>query len=331
MQRFTSFVVATLACATLSAAIAIKPAHGQATDDYPNRPVRLIIPQQPGAASDVLGRVFAHKFGESLGQSIVIDNRAGAGGIIGAEAAAKSTPDGYTLLLGASAWLTISPHTYKKLAYDALNDFAPVSLFAIGQNLLVVNPSVKASTVKELVALMQEKPNEINMASAGVGSASHLAGLLLNSLTGAKAVHVPYKGAGQSVGALVSGEAHWSFTPLSAPLSHVRSGRLRPIAVGSATRSPTLPDVPTVAESGYPEYNAASWYGILLPKGAPNAIVERVHAAVSKTLAQNEMKEQLINQGAEPKGNTPAEFGQFIRQDFERMAKVVKLAGLKAD
>lgn len=331
MKRFARFAVAALAWAMLPTLLAIKSAEGQTADDYPNRPVRLIIPQQPGAASDVLGRVFAHKFGEMLGQSLVIDNRAGAGGIIGAEAAAKSPPDGYTLLLGASAWLTISPHTYKKIAYDALNDFAPVSLFAIGQNVLVVNPAVKATNVKELVALMQEKPDQLNMASAGVGSASHLAGLLLNSISGAKAVHVPYKGAGQSIGALVSGEAHWSFTPLSAPLSHVRAGRLRPLAVGSATRSPTLPDVPTVAESGYPEYNAASWYGILLPKGTPNAIVERVHAAVSKTLALVEMKEQLINQGAEPRGTTPAEFAQFIRQDFERMANLVKLAGLKAD
>ncbi len=322
---------ARLACLALVLAMSAGWVGAQTTDDYPNRPVRMIIPQQPGAASDVLGRVFAHKFSEVLGQSIVIDNRAGAGGIIGAEAAAKATPDGYTLLLGASAWLTISPHTYKKLAYDSLTDFVPVSLFAIGQNVLVVNPAVKATTVKELVALMNEKPDQINMASAGIGSASHLAGLLLNSISGAKAVHVPYKGAGQSVGALVSGEAHWSFTPLSAPLSHLRAGRLRAIAVGSATRSPTLPDVPTVAESGYPEYNAASWYGVLVPKGTPSTIVGRLHTAVTKTLALPEMKEQLVNQGAEPRGNTPAEFTAFIKQDLERMSKLVKLAGLKAD
>ncbi len=312
-------------------AAGVSAAHAQTTDDYPNKPVRLIVPQQPGAASDVLGRVFAHKFAEALGQSVVIDNRAGAGGIIGAEAAAKSAPDGYSLLLGASAWLTIAPHTYKKLAYDTLADFVPISLFAIGQNLLVVNNAVKATTVKELVALMQEKPDQLNMASAGIGSASHLAGLLFNSITAARAVHVPYKGAGQSVGAVISGEAQWSFTPLSAPLSHVRGGRLRPIAVGSATRSPTLPDVPTVAESGYPEYNAASWYGVLVPKGTSNTVVERVHAAMMKTLALPEMREQLVNQGAEPRGTTPAEFTEFIKQDFERMSKLVKLAGLKAD
>ncbi|HYR35583.1 MAG TPA: tripartite tricarboxylate transporter substrate binding protein [Burkholderiales bacterium] len=296
--------------------------------DYPSRPIRLILPQQPGSATDVLARLVAVKLGDTLGQPLVIENRIGAGGLLGAEAAAKAPPDGYTLLVGATAWITVAPHTYKTMPYDPLADFLPVSLFAVSQNLLAVNPSLPATSVKELVALMKAKPGELNMASAGVASSSHLAGLLLTSLADVRATHVPYKGAGASVLAVVSGEAQWTFTPMQGPLPHVRSGKLRALAVGGATRSPALPDVPTVAESGIPEYFSGTWYGLMAPKGTPPAIVERLNAATVKTMAVPEMREQIANQGADARTTTPPEFARFVRDEYERMAKVVKLAGL---
>jgi len=296
--------------------------------DYPSRPIRLILPQQPGSATDVLARLVAVKLGDTLGQPLVIENRIGAGGLLGADAAAKAPPDGYTLLVGATAWITVAPHTYKTMPYDPLADFLPVSLFAVSQNLLAVNPSLPATSVKELVALMKAKPGELNMASAGIASSSHLAGLLFTSLADVRAVHVPYKGAGASVLAVLSGEAHWTFTPMQGPLPNVRAGKLRALAVGGATRSPALPDVPTVAESGIPEYFSGTWYGLMAPKGTPAAVLERLHAATVKTMAAPEMREQIANQGADARTTSPAEFARFVRDEYERMAKVVKLAGL---
>ena len=299
--------------------------------EYPSRPIRVILPQSPGSATDVLGRLVVPKLGEALGQPLVVDNRVGAGGLVGADAAAKSPPDGYTLLIGATAWITVVPHTQKNMPYDALADFVPVSLFAVSQNLLVVNPSLAAGSVKELVALMKAKPDQLNMASAGIASSSHLAGVLLTSLAGVRALHVPYKGAGGSVLAVVSGEAHWTFTPMQGPLGQVRAGKLRPLAVGGSSRSPALPDVPTVAEAGIPEYFSATWYGFMVPKGTPRDIVERLNAAMRTTMEGAQIREQILNQGAEAKTNTPAEFAAFVRDEYERMGKVVKLAGLVAE
>ena len=299
--------------------------------DYPSKPIRMIIPQTPGAAADIIGRMIAPKLGELVGQQLVIDNRAGAGGLIGTEIAAKSVPDGYSVLLGASAWMTIAPHTYKKVPYDALGDFIPVSLCAIGQNLLFVNPGTGVSSVEELIALMKAKPNQINMASAGVGSASHLAGLLFTTQSGTRAVHVPYKGAGLSVLAVISGEAEWSFSPMQAPLPHVRAGKLRALAVGGSSRSPILPDVPTVAESGIPDYYSATWYGILVPKGTPNAIVAKLHEATVRAIGTAELSGALLAQGAEPKTGSSEDFARFIREDYESAGKLVKLAGVTAE
>ena len=299
--------------------------------DYPSKPIRLILPQSPGSATDVLARLIAPKMSEALGQPLVIDNRAGAGGIVGAETAAKSPPDGYTVLVGASAWITVSPHTYKKLNYDPLTDLAPVSLFAISQVLLVVNPTLPAGNVRELVALMKAKPDQLNMASAGIGSTSHLAGVLLNSVTDTRALHVPYKGAGGSIGAVVANEAHWTFTPMQGPLGFVRAGRLRALAVGGSSRSSALPDVPTVAESGYPDYELTSWYGWLVPRGTPAAVVDRLHAETVAVMSSPEVREQVMNQGAEPKTTTPAEFSRFIRAEYERIGRVVKTAGVTAE
>jgi tripartite-type tricarboxylate transporter receptor subunit TctC len=302
-----------------------------AAQDYPSKPIRLILPQSPGSATDVLARLIAPKMSEALGQPLVIDNRAGAGGIVGAEMAAKAPPDGYTVLVGASAWITVSPHTYKKLNYDPLTDLVPVSLFAISQVLLVVNPALPATNVRELVALMKAKPGELNMASAGVGSSSHLAGVLLTTVSDTRALHVPYKGAGGSIGAVVAGEAHWTFTPMQGPLGFVRAGKLRALAVGGTSRSSALPEVPTVAQSGYPDYELASWYGWLVPRGTPAAVIERLHAATVSVMGAPELREQVMNQGAEPKTTPPAEFARFIRAEYERIGRVVKAAGVTAE
>ena len=311
---------------TLLSAAAV--AHAQ---QWPAKPVRFVVPFAPGGTTDILARLVGQHLGEALGHPFVIDNRAGAGGIVGAETAAKAPPDGYTVLVGASAWITVSPHTYKKLNYDPLTDLVPVSLFAISQVLLVVNPVVPATNVRELVAVMKAKPGELNMASAGVGSSSHLAGVLLTTVTDTRALHVPYKGAGGSIGAVVAGEAHWTFTPMQGPLGFVRAGKLRALAVGGTSRSSALPDVPTVAESGYPDYELASWYGWLVPRGTPPAVIERLRAATVSVMNSPELREQVMNQGAEPKTTTPAEFSRFIRAEYERIGRVVKAAGVTAE
>ena len=312
-------------------AVALLVVSGAAASQYPAKPLRLIVPQGPGSSSDIISRIVALKVGELLGQPLVVDNRPGAGGILGADIAAKAAPDGYTLMLGATPWVTMAPYTYRNLSYDPLNDLLPVSLVAISPNLLVVNPSVRATTVKELVELMRAKPDQLNMASAGVGSASHLAGALLNAMAGVSAVHVPYKGAGQSVIAVVSGEAEWTFTPMSGPLPHVRSGKLRPIAVGGAIRSPILPDVPTVAEAGLPGYNSGLWFGIMVPKGTPRPIVDRLNLAVVKAVQSQDMGDQLAAQGADPVSGTPEEYARFIREDYDTIGRVVKSAGIKPE
>lgn len=316
-------------CVTLAAALLL--ASGAASSQYPSRPLRLIVPQGTGSSSDIISRIVALKVGEILGQNLVVDNRPGAGGILGADIAAKAAPDGYTLMLGATPWVTMAPYTYKSLSYDPLNDLLPVSLVAISPNLLVVNPSLPATTVKELVALMRAKPDQLNMASAGVGSASHLAGALFNAMAAVSAVHVPYKGAGRSVIAVVAGEAEWTFTPVSGPLPHVRSGKLRPIAVGSAKRSPILPDVPTVAEAGLPGYNSGLWFGIMVPKSTPRPIVERLNLAVVKAVQSQDVRDQFATQGADPVSGTPEEYARFIREDYDTIGRVVKSAGIKPE
>jgi tripartite-type tricarboxylate transporter receptor subunit TctC len=244
---------------------------------------------------------------------------------------AKAVPDGYTLLVGAAAWVTIAPHIYRRPGYDPVTDFAPVSQYAAGQNLLVVNPSLPAANVKELIALMKARPNHLNMASAGVGASSHLASVMFTTMAGVDALHVPYKGAGPAIVAVIAGEAQWTFTPMQGPLPHVKSGKLRALAVGGPTRSQILPDVPTVAESAIPGFDSRTWYGILGPAGTPKVIVDKLHTAIVKAVAVPEMRDQFIAQGAEPTGNTPAEFARFVREENERMARVVKVAGIKPE
>lgn len=313
---------------------AVFPALGHAADaarDYPNRPIRYILPNGPGSNADIFTRILAQKLSEVFGQQVVVDSRPGAGGMLGIDIAAKAAPDGYTIARGNLPALGIAPHVYKKMPYDALADLTPVSLTDIGQNLLATHLSVSAVNLRELIALMKAKPDGLAMASPGVGSAGHLAGVLLTTMAGVRALHVPYKSAGASIIAVVSNESQWTFAPIGAPLPHVRAGRLRALAVGADKRAPQLPDVPTAAEAGVPGYYSTSWAGVVVPKGTPPAIIAKLNAAIVKVLSAAEVKEQFLQQGAEAAPTTPQEFARFIRTDYDRIAKVARVARLTAD
>jgi tripartite-type tricarboxylate transporter receptor subunit TctC len=301
-------------------------AHAQ----YPAKPLRLIVPFPPGGGTDAMARVLGPKLGEALGQSIVIENRGGAGATIGTEVAAKSPPDGYTLFL-MTVTNTVSMSLYPNLKFDLVRDFAPVTKLATTPHVLVVHPSVPAKSVKDLVALAKARPGALVYSSSGSGSVSHLAGEYFGFLTGTKMLHVPYKGGGPSVTALVSGEAAIGFATMPSVLAQVKSGRLRGIAMTTAQRSPALPQLPTVQEAGIANYDVGSWYGLAVPAGAPREAVSRLHEATHKVLAQPDVKEKLAAAGFDVLLSTPAEFGEFVRAEVERWSKVVKASGAKAE
>ncbi len=298
---------------------------------YPDKPVRLIVPQGIGASNDTLSRVLAVKFGEALGQQIVIDNRPGAGGMIGMEIASHAVPDGYTLIASATATQVIAPQLYKRLAFDPFKDLLPIALFAITQNGLVVHPSLPAKNVRELIALAKASPGKLNMASAGAGSQSHLAGVQFMLLTGIDAVHVPYKGGGASVAAVIANESQFHITPLPATFSHIKSGRLRALGVGGLKRASQLPDVPTIAEAGVARYQSTGWIGLLAPKGTPKSILNKLHATLVKVMNQSDTRELVERQGADPVSGTPAEFTRFIREEWDRFGQAIRAAGLKVE
>ena len=298
---------------------------------YPQRPIRIISPNSAAGANDTIGRIVALKLGEVLGQQVVIDNRGGAGGIIGADIAAKATPDGYTLVLASLATHSVSPHVYRNIPYDAVRDFAAVSLFAVVQNALNANPAFAPNSVRELVALAKAKPGSINYASAGPGSASHFSGLLFAKMAGSDLVHIPYKGGAPAIAAVLSGEAGFNFGPMPAMVPLIKSGRLKALAVSGLNRSRALPEVPTVAESGVPGYSSSSWFGLMAPKGTPKAVIDILHAAVEKTIAAPDTAQQLLNVGAEPQSSTPAVFAKFVSDEYERYGRLVKEAGLKIE
>jgi len=302
-----------------------------ADTNYPTKPIRIIIPQSSGSATDSLIRLIAPKLTEQLGQSLILENRLGAGGIIGADTVAKAAPDGYTLLIGATSWITIAPHVYPKLSYDPIKDFSPISLFAVGQNVLAVPANSPYTSLKDLVSQMKAQPNILNMASAGIGSTSHLAGVMLTSLAGVSAVHVPYKGAGPSVMSLLSGESQWVFTPMQGPIALIRSGKLRALAVGGSVRSAILPDVPTVKESDISGYDMRNWYGLLAPAGTSKVIIDKLNTAIVRAVQTSDIREQFAGQGSEPTTNSASEFTLFIREETARMASVVKIAGVKIE
>ena len=307
-------------------------AQSAAISAYPERPIRMIAAQSSGSSLDTLLRIFAQKMTETLGQQIVIDNRGGAGGTIGVELAARSPADGYTLLAGASSSMIVSSFTYKKLPFDTLKDFAPISLFANVEAVFVVNPSLPIKSVKDFIALAKAQPGKLNMGSAGVGASSHLAGLLFVSFTGIESTHVPYKGGGPMATAVVANEAQWAISPAAALVGLIRAGRLRAIAISSAKRSPILPELPTIAEAGVPGYEFGSWNGVLAPAGTPRAIVNQVHGVMRKVAAMPDVKEQFAAQGLAPTASeSPEEFARMIRTDYATIGKVVKAAGIKAE
>jgi tripartite-type tricarboxylate transporter receptor subunit TctC len=305
---------------------------GAQAQTYPQRPIRMIAAQSAGSSLDTILRIFAAKMTDLLGQQIVIDNRGGAGGTIGVELAARAPIDGYTLLAGASSSMIVSSFTYKKLPFDTLKDFAPISLFANVEAVFVVNPSLPVKSVNEFLALAKAQPGKLNMGSAGVGASSHLAGLLFVSFTGINTTHVPYKGGGPMATAVVANEAQWAISPAAALVGLIRAGRLRAIAISSAKRSPILPELPTIAESGVPGYEFGSWNGVLAPAGTPRAIIQQVHGVMQKVAALPDVREQFAQQGLAPTASaSPEEFAKLIRADYATIGKVVKAAGIKAE
>ena len=298
---------------------------------YPAKPVRMIVAYPPGGGTDIVGRIVAQKLGENFGQSVVVENRGGASGNIGTEIAAHAAPDGYTILMGNVAPNAINVSLFKNLPFDPVADFAPVSLVASTPNILVVHPSVAARTVKEVIALARARPGTLNFASAGVGSSSHLAGELFRILAGAEIVHVPYKGAGPAMVDVLSGQVQLYFATMPAAMPHVKSGKLIPIAVTSARRSQALPELPTIAESGVPGYEASTWYGLLTPAHAPGAAVARLHEGVVKILAEGALREKLADQGFEPVGDSPQEFAAYIKSEIAKWGKVIRDAGIRPE
>lgn len=295
---------------------------------FPNKPIRMIAPSSAGGPVDVIARAVAQGWAESLGQQIVIDNRAGAAGLIGSELVAKAAPDGYTLLFGFSGPLSIVPHLNESMPYDTLKDFAPVSLTASAPYVLLVHPAVPAKSVKELVDLAKSRPGKLNFASGGNGTGIHMAGELLNLAAGVRIVHVPYKGAGPGMAALMGGEVDMMFNGLSPALPHIKSGRLRALAVGGAKRSPLLPDLPTVSESGL-LFNTSGWYGILAPRGTPQPVVAKLQRELVRALNTPETKDRLTNLAVEGIGSTPDQFASLLREEWAKWGKVIKAAGLK--
>jgi tripartite-type tricarboxylate transporter receptor subunit TctC len=316
-------IAITLAAATLSVAAAAQT--------YPERPIRVIVGVPAGGTPDVMARTVTTGMSKILGQALVMDNRGGAGGLIGTEVAAKSAADGYTLLVSSPGPLTILPHLQKQIAYDPLNDFIPIGLIASNPFLLITHPSVPARTLKELIALAKAQPGKLNYASAGNGAANHLAMELFKSMANIDITHVPYKGAPQAVSDVIAGHMNMMFNSIPPVLAQIKAERLRALGVGSNKRSLQLPDVPTITEAGVPGYEAITWFGMLAPAKTPKAILARVSDAFAKVINTPELRAQLEAQGAEPGSGNAQQFAMLIRREYERYAKVVKMSGAKID
>lgn len=325
---------AALACAAALAAASV--AHAQApakaANAYPTKPVRLVVAFPPGGSTDIIARLVGQRLGDKLGQQVVIDNRPGAGGTIGTEIAARSTPDGYTLTMGTTSTHVIAVGAYSRLKYDPMKDFEPITLVASTPYLLVVNPGVKANTLKELIALAKSQPGKLNYASAGTGTTTQLAMEMLNRAAGLDVVHVPFNGNGPANTATIGGQVQVLFGSMPAVLPMAKAGRLRPLAVGTAKRSPALPDVPTVAESGFPGFEVSLWLAFFAPKGTPAPILKRLHTDLVAIAKTPEMKDQFEKNGAEPAYNdSPADLIKLIKVEIEKYNKVIKAAGIKLD
>ena len=298
--------------------------------DYPSKPLRLILPFPPGGGTDLLGRLLAERLAANLGQPVVTENRGGAGGNVGAEAAARSAPDGYTIVLVAPS-LAISPTLYSKLNYDPVKDFAPVSLVASVPNVMVTHPSVPAASLKDFLALAKANPGGMNFGSGGSGTSNHLAGELLNLAAGIKLVHVPYKGVNLAMNGVLAGEVQLAFIGIPVPAPHIKAGRLRALAVLARERSPILPGVPTAEEAGLGNFDVTTWYGILAPAGTPRPIVMRLNAELGKIMRSAEVKERLAAMGTDPLSSSPEELGDYILREIAKWGDVIRKANLRAD
>lgn len=298
---------------------------------YPNRPIRFVVPFAPGGSTDTLARTIGQKLSEALRQQVVVDNRSGANGNIGMEIVAHAAPDGYTILLGYIANLGIGPGLYAKLPFDPVRDYAPITQLASSPNILAVHPSLPVKSFREMIAYAKTNPKKLNFASSGVGSIGHLTGELLNRSAGVDTVHVPYKGSGQAVIDLLGGQVQMMFSGMSSVMPHIKAGRLRALAVTGAQRSPAVPDVPTIAESGFPGFAATAWYGVLATAGTPKPIVNRLHDEIVRALALPDVKERLNNVGFELVGGTPDEFAAFIKSEIAKWTRVVRDAHISAE
>jgi len=322
MNRIVALSLVTLATSASDMAVA---------QGYPIKPIRMLVGYAPGGATDVTARVIALKLSSALGQQVVVDNRAGAGGNIATEITARALPDGYTLLMATSGQVAINPTLYKNLPFDVINDFAPVTLVVSSTNVLVVNPSVAAKSAKEFIALAKAKPMYLKYGSSGVGQASHLAGVIFESMAGAKMVHIPYKGGGPSMLALISGEVDLVFSNAVSVVPQMKAGKVRALAVTTASRSALLPDLPTVAEAGLAGYEANNWFGLIVPAKTPRAVVKQLNNEITMILNATDVKESLVRQGFEPSPSTPEVFSDYIRSESVKWAKVVKASGATPD
>jgi tripartite-type tricarboxylate transporter receptor subunit TctC len=300
-----------------------------AQEPYPSRPVRFILPFPPGGGTDILGRLIAERLAAALGQPVVVENRGGAGGNVGAEAAARAAPDGYTLVLVAPS-LAISPSLYAKLNYDPVKDFAPISLVATVPNVMVTHPAVPAQTLQEFIAVARAKPGTLNFGSGGNGTSNHLAGELFNIVTGARLVHIPYKGVNLAMQDVISGQIHLVVIGIPAAAPHIKAGRLRALALIAPQRVPALPEVPTVAEAGLADFEVTTWYGVLAPAGTPPAVIVRLNSELGKIMHSPQVNERLASMGTEPRTSTPEEFAAYIKQEMAKWGDVIRKANLKA-
>jgi tripartite-type tricarboxylate transporter receptor subunit TctC len=317
--------------ATVAAAVAAPFAFAQSTANYPAKPVRLVVPFPAGGTTDILARAVAQKLSEAWGQQVIVDNRPGAGGNIGSDLVAKSKPDGYTLLMGTVGTHAINPSLYKNMPYDHVKDFAPVILVAGVPNVLVVNPSLPVHSVPELIAYAKANPGKLNFASSGNGTSIHLSGELFKAMTGVEMTHVPYKGSAPALTDLIGGQVQLMFDNLPSSLPFIKAGKLRALAVTSGARAAALPDLPTLAESGLPGFEASSWFGVLAPAGTPRDIVAKLNGAIAGWLASPEAKEKLLAQGAIAAGGAPEDFARHIGAETSKWAKVVKASGAHID
>ena len=314
--------------AAFAASLAAAAAFAQA---YPGKPIRLIVPFAAGGGNDNVARLVGKRLADTLGQPVVIDNRPGAGGVLGADLAAKAAPDGYTLFLGGVGSHAVNPNLHERLPYDPIRDFAPVALLAQAPLVLVVHPSIPANTFADFVAYARARPGQLNYASNGNGSSSQLAAVMFDSMAGVDMVHVPYKGLSPALTDLLSGQVQVMFSSVVAILPHIKSGKLRGLAVTGSRRLPSMPDLPTIAESGLPGYDASSWYGILAPAGTPRDIVLKLNSELAKALEQPEVRDSLLAEGAEPVGGTPEQFAAHIRSEKERLGKLIRDAKIRLE